>query len=134
MLNAFPSLLAYGLAGAFIIRIVLGILFVLAGFIKVFRNREECARIFREAGLPAPRAFSMATGLIEIAGGIFLIAGFGTQIAAIVLAIVTLGFLTIKIRQPELLHNDVTYYILILAMALSLAVTGAGFFAFDLPL
>ena len=127
-------LLAYGLAGPLIIRIVLGILFILAGFVKVFRDREECARIFEGMGFPAPRVFSIVVGLVELLGGICLIAGFGTQVVAIVLSLLTLLFLYIKIRRPDLLPNGAVYYVLILTMAISLTVTGAGFLAFDLPL
>ena len=45
--------------------------------------------------------------------------------------VIKLGF---KAREGKLLSSGINYYILLLAMAISLMFTGAGFLAFDLPL
>ena len=134
MLNAFPTLLTYGLAGALVLRIALGGIFLMAGYLKIFRRREATVSLFSDAGFPAPVFFAWFVGLTELLGGLALIAGFGTQIAAAVIALISLGGLIIKIRRPELLRQTADFYIFALAIALSLMLTGAGFLAFDLPL
>jgi len=65
-------------------------------------------------------------GFIGLASGLFVLAGAFTQVAVLVL----LGLLIYLLKTS---HNRLPY-ILLLGMALSLLLSGAGIFAFDLPL
>lgn len=134
MLNTFPSLLTFGLAAPFILRVVLGIIFILAGYIKIFKKRGDSIHMFSEAAFPDPVFFFWLVATVEILGGLALVLGFGTQIAAILIGLISLGGLIIKIRKPELLRQTLDFYIFALVIAISLLFTGAGFWAFDLPL
>ena len=73
-------------------------------------------------------------GLIEIVGGTFFIAGFAVQITALVFGIITLGELFVENKEPSLLKRDLIFYLFVLAISISLLFSGAGLFAFDLPL
>ena len=134
MLNTFPYLLTFGLVAPFIIRLALGAVFIHAGYLKIYKRREETTALFSGINFPSPVSFVWAISLIEILAGLALIAGFGTQIAAMLIFAVSLGGLVVKIRHSELLKQSIDFYIFALVMSLSLVFTGAGFFAFDLPL
>ncbi len=65
-------------------------------------------------------------GFIGFASGLFVLAGAFTQVAVLVL----LGLLVYLLKTSR---NRLSY-ILLFGMALSLLLSGAGIFAFDLPL
>lgn len=127
MLNPFPELLTFGLLSPFIIRICLGIMFVRHGYFKLFKNRDELA------GKTAKNVM-IAVGSVEIIGGIMLLLGFLTQIAALVLAILVLSVAIYKKRGGEITKRDLSFAVFVFLILISLLFSGAGFFAFDVPL
>ena len=72
--------------------------------------------------------------IIEAVVGILLLIGLWTQLAALVVILDLIIRLIRKIKNRSFLSNGVNYYLILLVMAISLLVTGAGFLAFDLPL
>src|SRR3989344_8392904 len=114
MLSMFGDLLTFSLLAPFIIRLFLGLYFVLWGW-SLLRKPAE-GSLFKKYFLSA----------ISLVGGIFVAVGFLTQIATLFLMI-----LSLYLAKRD--SNRVTF-ILLFAMALSLLFSGAGFFAFDLPL
>lgn len=81
-------------------RILLAIIFVLSGFAKLTdpgtaENAYSAAGMVAGKGLPAPVILTYLAGLLELVGGLAIIAGFQTRIAAWALAIFTVvaGFL-----------------------------------------
>jgi putative oxidoreductase len=62
-----------------------GGVFIAFGAGKFINHGSELAS-FRTYGLPAPEVFVLAIGLIELAGGLLLVAGILTRPAALVLA------------------------------------------------
>ena len=66
-------------------RVVGGSVFVVFGLGK-FVNHASEVDSFRDYGLPAPAAFVVVIGVIEIVGGLLLILGLATRPAALVLA------------------------------------------------
>ena len=134
MLSIFPDFLTYGLIAPFILRLVLGLVFVWFGFSKLFSERARRAAFFEKLGLRPGTLFVVVVGGIELVGGIFLIIGLFTQAAALVFALISLAALIIKKKQPAALDNTTPFYGLLLAISLSLLFLGAGFFAFDLPI
>ncbi len=134
MLNTFPSLLTFGLIAPFIIRVVLALIFIHAGYLKIFKRRELAVSLFENLKFPAPAVFVWVISLVEILAGLSLLAGFGTQIAAIFIFVISLGGLVLKLRMDDLLKQSVEFYIFAMVMSLSLVFSGAGFFAVDLPL
>ena len=134
MLSPFPELFAFGWFAPTIIRLVLGIFFVRFGISKLRSEKSEKLTFFELAGFPRANIFLLLSAWIEIAGGILLIVGFYTQVTAIILALFMAGAVFIKWRKPELLKNDMEFYILILAATATLIISGAGALAFDIPL
>lgn len=67
-----------------------------------------------------------AVSAVSLIAGMLVFVGLFTQPAALVLAVISLA----RVRDKD----DRLLYLLLFAMALSLLFSGAGFFAFDLPL
>ena len=114
MLSLFPQILFLAPLSAFLIRIVLAILFAAASWRHIAQPHMS-ARIF---------------AIIEIAVAAVLVAGAWTQAVSIVAALL-LVFSLIKHSHSISSRSTV---LLALVMCASLLVTGAGAFAFDLPL
>jgi putative oxidoreductase len=70
-------------------RVLLAALFLPAGFGKLTGFAGTVGYI-SSVGLPLPQVAAAIALLVEIVGGVALIAGFGTRVAAIVLAVFTL--------------------------------------------
>jgi putative oxidoreductase len=66
-------------------RIASGAVFVVFGIAKFSQHATEVDS-FRTYGLPSPDAFVYAIGVLEIAGGLMLIGGLATRLAALALA------------------------------------------------
>ncbi len=117
MLNPFPYLLSFGLLGPFLLRLILGITFIHFGTLKI-KNKN----------------YKHVVAYVETLAGVMLVLGLYTQIAALVVALILLYQLFHKMTKKAFLTDGVNYYLILFIIALSLLVTGAGFFAFDLPL
>ena len=68
-----------------LLRLASGGVFVAFGLGKFVNHTSELAA-FKAYGLAAPEAFTVVIGMIEVAGGLLLIAGILTRPAALVLA------------------------------------------------
>lgn len=134
MLNPFPQFLAYSLLAPFLLRLVLGIIYIGFGYTKLTTERAIKSAFFENIHLRPGGIYVWVFGIIEIVGGAMLLTGFYTQIASLALAFIMLAVICIKILRPTTLQNVLTFYILIFAATLSLLFLGAGAFAFDLPL
>lgn len=134
MLSVFPFLLTYQLAAPLILRLTLGAIFVNFGWVKLHRQKTEKAAFFEKIGLKPGRLYLWVIAIIEIAAGLLLIIGLFTQVAALVAAVISLIAVFLKRKQPLSFESSLCLLIVCLIIALSLMLTGPGFFAFDLPL
>ena len=119
MLSLFPSLLAFGPLGPLVLRLVLGVVLVYWAYSSLKQRKTPLLTTL---------------GLIEGVMGILLIIGLFTQGAALVTAIILVTKLVNKIKEKAFFTSGVNYYFILLIVALSLLVLGAGAFAFDYPL
>ena len=134
MLNPFPDLLTYSLLAPFILRLVAGLIFVDLG-VFLFKNEKERWIISLSAlKVPNPKIAAKILGCVEIIGGVMLIVGFYTQVAALVLALLTFAEAYVEYKDPGILKRNLVFYVMLLAIMLSLLLSGAGAYAFDLPL
>jgi putative oxidoreductase len=78
---------------AFPARLVAGAIFVGFSIGKFTRHDAESAALERY-GLPFPDEFTYAVGVVELLGGVMLILGLGTRIAALALACDMIGAIT----------------------------------------
>ena len=73
----------------FIARLLLALMFVLAGFTK-FAGLAGTAGYIASKGLPMPMVLAVATATIEVVGGLAIIVGFQARFVALALALFTL--------------------------------------------
>ena len=133
MLNTFPDLLAFGLIAPLILRIAVGAMFLNAG-VKKLRQRTWVFALFERLNLKPASTYTIAFGVLECVAGALLIVGFLTQIAALITLLISAFALYSKSKHPEQTPGSRGVFFLLLVISLSLLFSGAGFFAFDLPL
>lgn len=73
------------------VRIIVGGLFVYHGIDKFDAGISMIEGMFTSWGVPAPGLTAPLTAIVEIAGGLALMAGIGTRLAGMVLGVVMLG-------------------------------------------
>lgn len=134
MLSVFPNLLTYQLLAPFILRLVVGLIFLDLGYLKLTKEKESWNLFFKTIHFQPTIVFVMIFAIIEIVGGLFLISGFLTQLVALIFAIILFAEAYIEIRDSQLIKRDIVFYLLLLIICISLLFLGAGAFAFDLPL
>ena len=134
MLNPFPELLSFSLLGPFVLRVVLGLIFIDLGILKFRGEKARWLASFETLNIHPADLMLAIYALLQIVGGVFLIAGFWTQVAALVLAVFSGIELGIEWRAREVLKRDLVFYLLLFVISVSLLFTGAGAFAFDIPL
>lgn len=134
MLNPFPELLTYGLLSPFILRVVVGFIFVNLGLLAFKGEKERWIVSLATLNIPNPKIAVKIFGAIEFVGGVMFLLGYYTQIAALVLALLTFAEAYVEYKDPTILKRNFVFYVLILAITLSLLFSGAGAFAIDIPL
>jgi len=134
MLNPFPDLLVYSMLAPFILRVVAGLIFIDLGVLLFKNEKARWTASLSSLNIPRPKVAAQILGIVEIIGGIMLILGFYTQIAALLLVIFTFAETYLEYKDPTLLKRNFVFYILLFAITLSLLLSGAGAFAIDIPL
>lgn len=131
MLNPFPGLLLYSFFAPTLLRVAVALILVWVAY-RQWRSRAELARA-RFFGLGGPWAvwLIVAVELVAAAGLFF---GYYTQWAAILGALIALKFAVWDHRYPHFFPLSRIGALLLLVVCLSLLLSGAGGFAYDLPL
>ncbi len=121
----------YGLA---ILRIVLGIAFLVHGWGKLSGGVDGVGGFFGSIGVPASGLMAWVVTLVELVGGAFLIVGFLTPIVGILIAINMLGAIIFaKLGNPFIDMGAITWEkeAVFGAAALCLALAGPGAWSVD---
>ena len=133
MPSIFPQLFVYSGIGLFVLRVVLGVVFIVHGYPKLFRNFSQTVGFFESIGIRPGRMWVFIVGAVEFFGGIALIAGFATQLVAALIVINMLVAIA-KVKFKQGFVGGYEFDLALLAMAAALIFTGPGAFAIDLPL
>lgn len=122
-LLADPGRLANRPAGwpLFAVRVVSGVIFIVFGLGKFVDHASE-THSFRGYGLPAPAVFTVVIGVLELVGGVLVLTGLLTRLAALLLA----GDMVGAIITSGLMHGE--RISLTLAPALLVAMTALALF------
>ncbi len=134
MLNPFPELLTYSLLAPFIIRLAVGFVFLNLGILTIKGERDVWQNSIKALGIPNPKRVTQILAIIQILGGLLLIIGLYTQIAALILGILSLAETYIEYKESSILKRELFFYILLFVSTISLLLSGAGAFAIDIPL
>lgn len=134
ILNTFPDLLTFSQLSPLILRVVIGVIALNLGYLKLTKEKIDWQKLFETINIHPTIFFVKVLAYTEIIGGLMLIAGAYIQITAIIFAILFFCEAVLDYRESELEDRDLTFYILMFAISLSLIFLGAGAFAIDLPL
>lgn len=119
--------------GSTILRVFLGITFLIHGLSKFQGGIENTAGFFESLGLPGFTAYLVA--LIELVGGFAMILGIGTRVVSILFAaILAVATIKVKLAGGFLGNGQMAGYELDLALmviAIYLALTNKSLFALD---
>ena len=123
----------YGLA---ILRIVLGIAFVVHGWSKLSGGVGNIAVFFGSIGIPAAGVIAWVVTIVELVGGILLVVGFLSQIAGILIALDMLGVILFAylLRGAPFIENGAITWekeAVFAAAAICLALAGPGAWSVD---
>lgn len=132
MLSVFPihflSLFAY-----FILRIIVGLILVYLG-IRHFSYHSELKNVLKLSWWPFGSFSTILFAISEIILGCFIVVGAYTQIATLVVALMSIKLIILRAWFDHHTIPPRLFYLLLLASTLALTITGAGVFAVDLPL
>lgn len=132
MLSFFPQILFLAPLGTTLLRVTVAIAFLSIAYIQ-FTRREEISH----GGLPVVGPgivwVNISTAVIGLVG-VALLLGYATQLAALLALGVSIKHAIFAKRYPRAIPYCRGEYILLAVMCTVLVVSGAGAFAFDLPL
>jgi putative oxidoreductase len=120
--------------GLTILRVVVGIVFLVHGSQKLFlMGFGGVAGMMEGLGVPAPGLFAVIVTLVEVLGGLALILGLFTRLAAIPLAVdMLVATLTVHLPNGFSAQNGgYEFTLVLLAASVALAVAGPGEAALD---
>lgn len=123
----------YADIGPLAVRIVVGIIFVVHGWMKVGMGIAGTAGFLASLGIPFASGFAVLLIIGEVIGGLALIVGALTRFWAGVGVIISLvALFTVHLSKGFLISNGGYEFILLIgAVMLSLVVTGAGKYSVD---
>ncbi|AHY45880.1 putative membrane protein [Rubrobacter radiotolerans] len=124
--------------GLLLLRVVLGALLIPHGMQKLFGSfggggPKGTGAFFEQIGIKPGYAFALAAGLAEFVGGVLIILGFLTPLAAVaVIATMAVAALTVHLKNGFFATaGGYEYNLALIGMALVLLVTGAGVISLD---
>jgi len=114
-----PVLFGHEQVAALILRVVLGLTLAYFAWQKIQAKGDGSG------------SNSVIYGYIELLIAAFLIVGFFTQEAVLINIFILLIKIGFKTKEGKLFSHGVNYYVLLLAMAVALLLTGPGMWAVD---
>jgi len=120
ILNTFPNLLTFSQLSPLFLRIVLGLIVVDLGILKLGKESIAWKELFETINLHPAKFFVKFLAAIELIGGFMLIIGSYTQLVAIMFSILFLCEAILEYREPVLEKRDLTFYVLLFVISLSL--------------
>lgn len=132
MVSLFPQLFVYQEVAPLILRVVLGLVFIVHGYAK-FKGFSGIAEWLGSIGFKPGKFWAFVLLATEFFGGILLVIGLFTQLAAGLIAIIMLVAI-FKVNLNKGFKGGYELDLVLLAIAVALLFLGPGLYAIDLPL
>ncbi len=119
--------------GTTLVRLAVGTVFLVHGSQKLFVfHFAGVTQFFAHAGIPLPSVSAVVVTLVEFLGGLALVLGLGTRVAATFLAINMLGAITlVHLKNGFFLPTGFEYAFTLLLVNAGLVLSGPGALAVD---
>lgn len=119
------GLQSWGLA---VLRVTVGIVFLVHGYQKLFTfGFHGVAGMFGHMGIPLPAFFAVVVTLVEFGGGILMILGVATRVAAAFIAMDMLGAIVfVHAKHGFFNPGGVEFPLTVVAAAVCLLLAGGG--------
>ena len=109
------------------LRLVLGLVFLVHGYLKLFGGIEGTASFFSNIGIPTAGFFAYVVGIVEFFGGIALILGLIVKVASVVLIInMVVAILLVHLKNGFTGQGGYEFPLTLLAGLVTLSFLGAG--------
>lgn len=120
-------------AGLALLRVVVGVVFMAHGAQKLFVfGLDGVSGGFAQMGIPFAAVAAPAVALGELLGGLALVSGLLTRVAAAGLSVIMLGALfSVHLAAGFFLPNGYEFVLTLFAVSATLAVTGPGRYSLD---
>jgi putative oxidoreductase len=110
--------------GLLALRLAVAAVFVYMGYNKLFVNSGMTVQMFGSLGFPMPSFFAYLVGAAELVGGLMVLLGVFTRVAASWLSVVMIvALLTVHLKGP---YMSALLPIMMLGACLALVGVGAG--------
>ena len=120
--------------GLTVLRVIVGVVFFVHGFQKLFAmGIGGVAGFLGQVGVPAPGLFAVVVTLVELLGGLALVLGLFTRVAAISLSVdMLVATLTVHLSAGFFVSDGgYEFTLVLLAASAALAIAGPGEAALD---
>ena len=104
------------------------------GYLKLTKEKAGWISSLHILGIKPANFFTILLGTVEIIGGLLVLFGAYTQLAALVLAVISISEMLVEYEEESILKRDFIFYLMLSAICVSLLFTGAGLFAIDIPI
>lgn len=128
MLSIFPELYNYSYFAPFLLRLTVGMFFIISGSKNVLAAAASDSQT--KAKLPIPKIL----GVLEFLCGALLLVGLFVQPVAIAVSAILIAAMAFRLEPEFGGGGQYGLRFLLLAILLSLVVLGPGLFSLDLPL
>ncbi len=132
MLNPFP-IQFLALVGYLILRATVAGILIYLGFSHL-KHRDELKNVLVLSWFSYGTLSTWALAIIEIVLGLFIFVGAHTQYAVLLVSIMCIKMIVLRHWFSHSTIPPRIFYVLLLGASLTLFITGAGAFAFDLPI
>lgn len=112
--------------GTFLLRLVLGLVFLANGAAKFQGGIENTVGWFDSIGIPGFLAYAVA--IIELVGGIALILGVGTRVVSVLFGLIMLGAI-VTVKLPDGFLNGYVYDLVLLILAVHIVLNGSKLYS-----